>query len=364
MNPQLHESEKNDLQNLFRQFHKPGHFFIASSGSAQKENQSLKLIALSKKAILASATAVNEHLQVTTGDIWGLALPVFHVGGLGILARSFQSGAQVVDALSNGKWDATTFLNICESKGVTLSALVPTQVFDLVQLGRPSPSKLRAIIIGGAELSNELYQKARKLGFLVLPSYGMTEVASQIATAEISSLKNDHYPQFKILSHCKVKVDSEKILSIQSSAMMSGYGQIMDGEMKWFDQPSGSWYQTSDRGEIENGYLKPLGRDESFVKILGEGVDLNRLRDRLNQIITEMNPELVLDVALVSRDDARRGHQLVFVCTKKISPDFLSELTLRYAAQSPKIEQWENVIWVDQIPRSALGKILWKDLKI
>ena len=72
--------------------HLPGHIWVATSGSTQ-----LKWVGLSKEAIQLSAQAVNKHLHSTSADIWIHCLPDFHVGGLGIWARSALSGARVVD---------------------------------------------------------------------------------------------------------------------------------------------------------------------------------------------------------------------------------------------------------------------------
>src|SRR4051812_23438722 len=67
--------------------HLPGHIWVATSGST-----TVKWVGLSKASILASAHAVNEHLMSTSKDIWVHALPDFHVGGLGIWARSYLNG--------------------------------------------------------------------------------------------------------------------------------------------------------------------------------------------------------------------------------------------------------------------------------
>ena len=109
----------------------PGHIWLATSGSTV-----LKWVGLSKQAILASAHAVNMHLQSDGSDKWALALPDFHVGGLGILARSYLSKAAVDNFKLDhqGKWEAQAFYDYLERKGSTLTSLVPSQLYDLVQL--------------------------------------------------------------------------------------------------------------------------------------------------------------------------------------------------------------------------------------
>ena len=96
------------------------HVFVATSGSTGE----IKLVALSKRAILASAAAVNERLKVTSRDIWAAVLPPFHVGGLGVYARCHLAGARALPM----PWDARAF---AESEA-TIASLVPAQVRDLI----------------------------------------------------------------------------------------------------------------------------------------------------------------------------------------------------------------------------------------
>ena len=108
------------------------HVWIATSGSTADSIGATKLVALSKKALMASAAAVNLHLQATEKDVWTQVLPHFHVGGLGIEIRAELVGSRVVKALKEAKWDVHHFYKTLNEEGCTLSALVPTQVYDLV----------------------------------------------------------------------------------------------------------------------------------------------------------------------------------------------------------------------------------------
>lgn len=360
LSPYLDKKDQNALNEIYQKHYLPHHFFIASSGSSRGINESIKLIAVSKTAILKSAEAVNQHLRATPKDIWGLALPTFHVGGLGILARGYLTKSSIKTCIE-AKWDPDFYFQKCQNEKVTLSALVPTQVFDLVQLGKPCPSSIRAIIIGGAALSEELYFKARKLGYPLLPSYGMTEVCSQIATADLESLNQNIYPRLQILPHCHVKTDSENHFLIQSDSLMSGFGQKINSQIKWTEFQTGSWYPATDKGEIVHNSIQVWGREEAFVKILGEGVSLDHLRDRISIIIEKTNPKFVTEFALIAEKDERRGYNLVLIVTSKLNG---SKIQSDFNSQSKSVDQIGRVVVVDQIPRSELGKILYSQIKI
>lgn len=68
LNPRMPMEEQNRLQQRIKNAGNPGnpgnHFWLATSGTTSQ----FKLIALSKEAILASAQAVNTHLEVSSQD--------------------------------------------------------------------------------------------------------------------------------------------------------------------------------------------------------------------------------------------------------------------------------------------------------
>ena len=181
----------------------PGHIWLSTSGSSAP-----KWVGLSKEALLASAAAVNAHLQSSHTDLWVNPLPHFHVGGLGILARSYLSGAACHDYKIDhpGKWCATDFYRYLEEKQCTLTSLVPAQLQDLVQRGWKAPPLLRGVIIGGGATLPELFERAAALEWPILPSYGMTECASQIATAPLGCWKEKQFPSLPLLSHVQACV--------------------------------------------------------------------------------------------------------------------------------------------------------------
>ena len=139
-----------------------------------------RLVCHSRAGLQASASAVNALLQAGASDVWLRALPLFHVGGFGIVerAKAVKSGVfELRDA-----WEAGRFVDACCAHGVTLSSLVPTQVFDLVEGEFTCPQGLRAVLVGGGHLDSSLEKRARELRWPILRTYGLTEAGSQVAT--------------------------------------------------------------------------------------------------------------------------------------------------------------------------------------
>ena len=113
-----------------------------------------------------SALGSNAYLPVKRGDLYQISLPLYHIAGITLLFRTFMGGGSV--ALSK------------EIEGITHTSMVPTQLFRLLK--EESLPKYRHILLGGAGISPSLYYKAAGRGLTVHPTYGMTEMSSQIAT--------------------------------------------------------------------------------------------------------------------------------------------------------------------------------------
>ena len=159
-NPKLPEEDKELLAKLQSELPDiPGCIWILTSGTTTLNQY--KWVALKKKAFLASAKAVNEHIAATDKDIWLNVLPTFHVGGLAVWARAYLSHASVV--VCSGNWDPHKFIHKLEKNNITLTSLVPAQLYDLVYSELQCPPSVRVIFIGGGALSEELYLKARNL---------------------------------------------------------------------------------------------------------------------------------------------------------------------------------------------------------
>lgn len=329
------------------------HLWLASSGSSTTEKLSTKLIGLGKSAILESAHSVNNFLKVTPSDHWALCLPEFHIGGLSIGARAALGKNKVLD-LSQEKWSPREFADDFRKEQITLVSLVPTQIFDLVTSEIPAPESLRAVLVGGGALDPVLYQKARSLKWPLLPSFGMTEACSQVATAELDSLKSKEFPILKILPHFNYKIDAQGLLGIQGASLLTGFWQSEMEVPRFHLRDPNSYFQTTDFvQEIRPGFLRPLGRETDFVKILGEGVHLGQLEERF---FRGLESQLVPLVALVAIPEKRKGFELILLT--EVSSDLqLQEALQAWNQMCVPVERIAEIRKVAKIPRTSLGKI-------
>lgn len=327
LNPRMPEIDRDRLQRLVIDL--PAHVWLATSGTGG----SLKLAGLSKRAMLVSAESVNRRLGSGRADTWCCVLPTFHVGGLSIYARAFLSGARVVETA----WDPRGFASL---PGVTLASLVPAQVSDLVRHALTPRGELRAVVVGGGGLAPGLYREARALGWPLLPSYGMTECCSQVATA------NPDSPDLVLLDHVSARVENDGRLALRSEALLTGY--VTEAGLS--DPKVDGWFRTDDLAELEGDRLRIIGRRGDVVKVGGESVDLGRL----DRILTEIGA----DAAVFAEPDERLGAVIGLAVASGNPAEIAAELIRRVLP----FERPRRVVSVPAIPRSDLGKVIRRRL--
>jgi o-succinylbenzoate---CoA ligase len=326
-----------------------GHLLFQTSGSTAAP----RWIAISKQALLISAAAVNRHLAVTPESRWGLALPLAHVGGMGVAARAFEAACELENF--PGKWDPQRFAQWLGEKRITHTSLVPTQVHDLVAAGARAPEWLTAVVVGGGAMAEGIGRAARALGWPVLASYGMTEAASQIATQPLAALDGVYQSApIPLLPIWDAGVTGEGLLQISGPALFSG--TLTPSGSGWeFLAREGDFHLTADRVALEGRELTPLGRADARVKVLGELVDLEDLERRL---IGRCGGSLRQgSFAVVAVRDPRAGSRLVLVAGPAADLDVLQRVGQEHDAQAAGFERLGPPLDLPELPVSPLGKV-------
>lgn len=354
LNPKISEREKQDLLHLKNEFDKrvsaENHFLIASSGSSRHQNESVKLVALSRLSVLNSAARFNRHFGATKSDNWGLVLPEFHVAGLGVMARAFLTGAQVF----HQNWNADEINKWISVNNISFVSMVPAQIFDLVEKNIQCPPEVKKVFVGGGALSPHLYEKIVDLNWPLVETYGMTETASMIA--------EKHGSEYRLFDGIEIKTE-ENCLAVHCDSLLSAIIQKIDEEIHFVDYRGEYWYETSDEIEQSSSQtFKFRGRKKEYIKILGEGVSLTELRHLIEDISGrfKINP---FSVCLLPIEEARAGHQLILVAEKCLNPNSVDILVEEYHRSCRAYEKIARIIYIDKIPRTDLGKIKTEVLK-
>ena len=139
-----------------------------------------KAAVLTAGNIYHSAQASAQRLGAAAGDRWLCAMPLFHIGGLSVLLRSLLYGT----ALDLMRFDIDAVNNALSDKPITLVSLTPTMLARLLAARqRRWNRQLRLILLGGEAPSERLLARCAAEKLPIAVSYGLTEAASQVATA-------------------------------------------------------------------------------------------------------------------------------------------------------------------------------------
>jgi len=316
------------------------HFILFSSGTTG----GVKGYAVSKDALFANAKACNDHFQMTSSDVWALSLPVYHIGGLSVVARAHLLGNKIIDARH---WNPDTWSDLI--KDATITTIVPTQLYDLVQRKISAPKNLKYIIVGGDFLSSKLKEEAIKLGWPVIRTFGMSEVCSQLASA-----KDPENDEIKIFPIHQIKIGEDQRLLVKSQALFTLQFVLSDKLHVTMANDlcdEEQFYKTSDRAEIIDGHFKHLGRLGDDYKIAGHLVNFLQLKNDLASFLIEN--EIFGQMELQIEDDERKGKKLVLLTL----PNIHSNNLLKEIAKIMAPVKIDEIRILPSFEKTALGKM-------
>jgi len=301
----------------------------------------------------ASALAIARRLNIGSSDQWLLCLPLNHIGGLAVLVRSVITGSTVC---FQPNFDPAVILGELADQPHTLTSMVPAMLQRLMahQAGRVS-TRLRVLLVGGAPASPALLRDARGNGWPVVPTWGMTEACSQVATLspdEAGQVDFEAQPGIagRPLPGVEVRIGSSGTLQIRGPMVFSGY--LPDGRA---GPDADGWFATGDTGKfMPDGSLAITGRVDDVIISGGVNVNLEAVRRRL------AGCPLIGDIALVALEDPDWGQRIGAVVKPRdahVDADTLvgplADWSRQRLTPAERPLEWRVV---DNIPASASGK--------
>jgi O-succinylbenzoic acid--CoA ligase len=309
---------------------------------------------LSQGALIASARQHLDLIGVQPTDRWLASLPLFHVGGLGILVRS--ALAQIPAALAED-FSAEAMADAIDRHQLTHLSLVATTLQRLLALRHALPSGLRLAMIGGGPAPREMLEEAIGRGLPVATTYGLTETASQVAVLPPGSPAALTASAGWPLSSSQIRIDgteAEGEILIAGPTLFSGYWQDEAASRQVLQ---GGWLHTGDVGRLgDQGELWVGGRAQDLIISGGEKVTPYEV-----ELVLRSHPA-VLDAAVFGHLDATWGQvpwALVVVPDRRIGAQSLLAHCRSSLApyQVPK-----EIRFVSQLPKGPLGKVLHGEL--
>ncbi len=201
-----------------------------------------------------SARGVIEALGVTERSRWLLDLPLYHVGGLGVVVRCALAGATM--AVPPRAMPLTDRLSVLRP---THASFVATQLGRLLDAGADL-SRLDAVLLGGSAIPADLLDRAVAAGVPVVASYGMTEMTSTVTTTAPGDDRSALTTSGRPLPHRAVRISDAGEIEVGGPTLAGVLSP--DGV-----RPLGEWHSTGDLGHLDTeGRLVVTGRrDLQFV---------------------------------------------------------------------------------------------------
>lgn len=315
---------------------------------------------LTRRALAASARASKAHLGVRPDDRWLACLPLFHVGGLALLARSVLDGTGLV---LHERFDARAVSRELDRGEVSGISLVPTMLERVLDArhDRPAPDGLRVVLLGGAAAPASLVARAERAGFPVAPTYGLTEASSQVATRRpgapvAAGLAPLPGVAVRVVDGAGGALPPDGIgeIEVRGPTLMTGYWRRPEDDERALRD---GWLRTGDLGRLDaEGGLHVVERRADLIVSGGENVYPAEIERVLLQ-----HPD-VREVAVAGIDDARFGRRpAAWIVPERATIDAGAlERHCRAVLAGYKVPV--RFVAVPSLPRNVLGKLLRRSL--
>jgi acyl-CoA synthetase (AMP-forming)/AMP-acid ligase II len=307
-----------------------------------------KGVRLTHRNLNAAIRQIELALGLTDRDVV-LAVPPFcHVMGFVVtLAAPLAAGATVVTL---PRWDEAAI----DRYGVTVLAVPPPLMAALARSPHDHPS-LELIVSGGAPLAPAVQEAvaARFPHPAVAQGYGMTETAVAISGPDRrrpTPLGSVGTPG----AGTEIRLVAGE-LWVRGPQVMTGYLNNESATKATID--ADGWLHTGDIAEVdEDGYFTIVDRLKELIKYKGFQVPPAEL-----EAILITHPA-VADCAVIGVPDEEAGElpKAFVVCAGEVSDDEIMDYVADKVSPQKKIRLIERI---EEIPKSASGKILRRQLK-
>ncbi len=275
------------------------------------------------------------------------------------------------------KFDALRYLQVAERLRATHTMLVPVQyqrIMALPQFGDFDLSTFLAKFCTSAPFHADLKADllARWPGQLI-EYYGMTEGGGTcILEAHTHPTKLHTVGQpaptsdIRLIDEDGVELPAQPAGQLgevvgSSPGMMTGYHQqpAKTREVEWFDATGKRFIRTGDVGRFdEDGFLILMDRRKDMVISGGFNIYPSDLEAELRQHAD------VADVAVIGVPSAQWGETPVaYVVLRPGAATAATELMAWYNARAGKTQRLSALRFIDELPRSAIGKVLKRELR-
>ena len=320
----------------------------------------------------ALMAALPDAKGLSSRDVIMPAVPLFHANGWSLAFSAPLVGAALV--LPGPKLDGASLYELLDTYRVTFTAGVPTVWLMLLQELEKTGAKLpylKRIVIGGSACPRAMTQKFQELyGVEVIHAWGMTEMsplgslctikpeyAHLAGEARLDLQEKQGHPPFGVEMNItddagrRLPWDGKTFgrLKVRGPAVARAYFKaenkpILDEE---------GFFDTGDVATIDRyGYMHITDRAKDVIKSGGEWISSIELEN-----LAVGHPK-VAEAAVIGVRHPKWGERpLLIVVLKKDAAATKEEILAYMAGKTAKWWLPDDVVFVDEIPHTATGKI-------
>ena len=330
----------------------------------------------------AYAECLPDILGLSATDTLLPVVPMFHANAWGLPYACPMIGTKIV--LPGAAMDGASLFELLEQEKVTVSAGVPTIWLGLLTHVKQSGarfSSLNRTLIGGSACPPAMIRAFQEeYGVSVLHAWGMTEMSplgtvctfkskhENLDDEEKLTLKNKQGRTLFGVDMKIVDADGNELpwdgktfgdLLVRGPWIVSEYFRGEGGNPLQRDEHGHDWFPTGDVATIDaDGYMQITDRSKDVIKTGGEWISSIDLEN------TAMAHPAIAEAAVISVAHPKWDERPLLLVVKKegerISRDELLEF------YQGKVAKWwipDDVVFVDELPHTATGKLLKTKLR-
>ena len=317
--------------------------------------------------LLAASIGLTHTIDWWEQDRFLSVAPFFHIGGFAPLITNVHTGATTI---LMEDFDPIAVWKTIEVEQITTMMTVPAMLSFMLKVFNnvnPTYSSLRNITCGASAVPSQLIATFKQLGISVQQVYGITEYCGAVSFWKESMNSEKYDSMGKSVMHGALKIvnpeTGEELPNGVNGEIICSGPQVFKGYLKNEEAYSkvvvNGWYHTGDIGRIdEEGFLYVIDRLKDMIISGGENIYSAEIEA---QLIT--HPAIV-EAAVIGVPNQKWGEiPRAYVVVSQgayLSEEDVISFCKEHLAAYKAVKE---VIFIEQLPRNAVGKVLKNTLK-
>lgn len=339
-----------------------------------------------KGVLYSHRSTVMHALLISLGDTMGLTstgvtlpvVPMFHANAWGVPYSAAIVGAKLV--LNGPHFDPSMLQKLITEEGVTSTAAVPTVWLAMLQHLEKTGTTLEPldrVVIGGAAAPRAMIEAfENRYGVTVCHAWGMTEMSPVgsigTLTAEAVALPRERQidlktKQGRAMFGVDLKITDDEGRKLPRDGKSAGHLKVrgpavvehyFKGEGGYILDEEG-YFDTGDVATIdEMGFIQITDRAKDVIKSGGEWISSIDLEN------TAVGHPAVAEAAVIGVPHPKWDERPLLIIVRKPGMTVTKEELLDFF-QDKVVKWWlpDDVVFVDEIPHTATGKISKLELR-